>query len=110
YYSINISYSKNELEQKMLLNLHKKQWTDSLRIETFDAHSKDNETTVQTLLRLSKSYAAWLKEEDTLSKEELAIAHVGKVDPKKHLETNVTNLMSSNIIQNLGIMLNTVVF
>lgn len=26
YYSINISYRKNELEQKMLLNLHKKQY------------------------------------------------------------------------------------
>ncbi|CEO94343.1 unnamed protein product (mitochondrion) [Plasmodiophora brassicae] len=110
YYSINISYFKNELDQQMLLNVHKKQWTDGLRIEPFDDHSKKNEETVQTLCRLSKAYGAWLKEEDTLSKEELAIAHVGKIDPKRHLETNCADLMSSNIVQNLGLMLNTMVF
>ena len=36
YYSIGINYRKNELEQKMLLNLHKKQWTDGLKIESFE--------------------------------------------------------------------------
>lgn len=47
YYSIAINYRKNELEEKMLLNLHKKKWTDGLTLRPFDTHSKTNEQTVQ---------------------------------------------------------------
>lgn len=43
YYSIAINYRKNDLEQKMLLNLHKKKWTDGLLLEDFNTHEKDNE-------------------------------------------------------------------
>ena len=41
-------------------------------------------------------------EEDTLSKEEIVIASVGRQNAKKHLEDNMTHLMSSNIAQTLG--------
>jgi hypothetical protein len=47
YYSIAINYRKNELEEKMLLNLHKKKWTDGLILKKFDTHSETNEQTVQ---------------------------------------------------------------
>ncbi|KAI6698088.1 hypothetical protein NL676_018207 [Syzygium grande] len=47
YYSIAINYRKNELEENMLLNLHKKKWTDGLTLRCFDTHSKTNEQTVQ---------------------------------------------------------------
>ncbi|KAF3504729.1 hypothetical protein F2Q69_00039909 [Brassica cretica] len=46
YYSIAINYRKNELEEKMLLNLHKKKWTDGLTLRRFDTHSKTNEQTI----------------------------------------------------------------
>ena len=49
YYSIAINYRKNELEEKMLLNLHKKKWTDGLTLRRFDTHSKTNEQTVQVI-------------------------------------------------------------
>lgn len=51
YYSIAINYRKNELEEKMLLNLHKKKWTDGLTLRRFDTHSKTNEQTVQVRKR-----------------------------------------------------------
>ena len=47
YYSIAITYRKNELEEKILLNLHKKKMTDGLTHEHFDTHSKTNEQIVQ---------------------------------------------------------------
>lgn len=47
YYSIAINYRKNELEEKMLLNLHKKKWTDGFVLRPFDVHSKTNEQIVQ---------------------------------------------------------------
>lgn len=47
YYSIGINYRKNELEEKMLLNLHKKKWTDGLTLQRYDEHGKTNEATVK---------------------------------------------------------------
>ena len=47
YYSIGIKYRKNELEEKMLLNLHKKKWTDGLTLQRYDEHGKTNEATVK---------------------------------------------------------------
>lgn len=110
YYSLVINYRKNELEQKMLANLHKKKWTEGLALLKYDLHSKDNEKTVKELLELAKSYNKSIQEEDKVSKSKLVVQRVGKLDPKKHLEQNVQKLMSSNIIQTLGTMLDTVVF
>jgi len=110
YYSLNISYRKNELEQKMLLNLHKKTWSQGLRIKNTDEHSKQNEKTVQQLLEYTKTYNKRLEEEQTKTAEELLVANVGKIDPKKHLESDVEDLMASNISQSLGAMIDTIVF
>lgn len=56
YYSISINYRKNELEQKMLLNLHKKSWMDGLMLADYSEHSKLNETTVRDMLDLARNY------------------------------------------------------
>ena len=44
------------------------------------------------------------------SLEELAVQNVGKIDPKKHLESDIQAVMGANIVQALGTMLDTVVF
>jgi hypothetical protein len=59
----------------MLLNLHKKTWTDGLAVEKFDAHTKKNGETVKTLLQLTKEYSKWLTEEET--KVRLGLVGVG---------------------------------
>ena len=51
-----------------------------------------------------------LEDEEKMTPEQLAIKNVGKQDPKRHLEEKVDTLMSSNIVQCLGAMLDTVVF
>lgn len=110
YYSINISYNQNELEQKMLLNLHKKTWSQGLEVTRFDEHATKNEKTVTDLLDFTKKFGKRLEEEEGKTKDELAVMHVGKIDPKKHLESNVEDLMTRNISQCLGTMLDTVIF
>lgn len=47
YYSIGINYRKNELEERMLLNLHKKKWMDGLTLTPFQEHNKANVKVVQ---------------------------------------------------------------
>ncbi|XP_026676782.1 26S proteasome non-ATPase regulatory subunit 14 [Diaphorina citri] len=110
YYSISINYRKNELEQKMLLNLHKKTWMDGLSLQDYNEHCKLNEGTVNDMLELAKHYNKALEEEEKMSPEQLAIKNVGKQDPKRHLEEKVDTLMTANIIQCLGAILDTAVF
>lgn len=110
YYSIAIAYRKNELEEHMLLNLHKKRWIDSLAVTNFEHHSHNNEETVTSMLELAKAYDSAVQQEQKMTPEELVIARVGKRDAKKHLEADVAKLMSQNINQCLGTMLDVVIF
>jgi len=110
YYSLPITYRKNELEEKMLLNLHKNKWTEGLTLTKFDHHSKHNEKVIKEMIELAKSYDKSVQEENELSREKLVVHKVGKLDPKKHLEQDVSELMSNNITQCLGTMIDTVIF
>uniref|UniRef100_A0A7S2A0L3 MPN domain-containing protein n=1 Tax=Trieres chinensis TaxID=1514140 RepID=A0A7S2A0L3_TRICV len=110
YYSIVIDYRKNELEEQMLMNLHKRNWTSGLTVDRFEDHRKKNEDVVERMLRLTEEYNERVQAEEGKTAEELLVENVGKIDPKRHLEQGVSDLMSSNIIQCLGTMLDTVVF
>jgi len=110
YYSINIDYRKNELETKMLLNLHKKNWTQGLKGTKWDEHTDSNSKTVSAMLDFTKQYNKRLQEEDNKTVEEILVSTVGQLDPKKHLENCIEELMTQNISQTLSAMLGTVVF
>jgi len=110
YYSLVIDYRKNELEERMLLNLHKRKWTAGLTLEAYDKQESSNHTIVKNMLELTKSYQKYIEEENKLTSEQLVIARVGKLDAKKQLGEEVDKLMSSNILQSLGSMLDTVIF
>ncbi|KAB2040761.1 hypothetical protein ES319_D02G105300v1 [Gossypium barbadense] len=69
-----------------------------------------NKPSIQEMLNLAIKYSKAVQEEDELPPEKLAIANAGRQDAKKHLEEHVSNLMSSNMVQTLGTMLDTVVF
>ena len=110
YYSMPINYRKNELEIQMLSNLHKKQWTNGLKLEDFRAQTERNQKTVESMARMAKAYHELIKEENELDAEKFALANVGKINAKKRLEKDVEELMTSNIVQALGAMLDTVMF
>jgi len=110
YYSIGINYRKNELEQTMLLNLHKAKWTEGLGLTKFDEHTNQNRQIIEQMLVHVKGYNKAIQDEDKMSKEKLVVHKVGKVDPKKHLEQEVISLTSNNITQTLGTMLDTIIF
>lgn len=105
YYSIAINYRKNQLEQKMLLNLHKKSWVDGLTLTDYGHHCDLNEKVVKDMVGLAKAYNKAVDEEDKMTPEQLAIKNVGKQDPKRHLEEHVDELMTNNIVQMLGAMI-----
>jgi len=110
YYSIPIKYRMNETEQQMLLNLHKKSWLEGLTLQDYSVHASTNESMVKSIVGLAGQYHKCLEEEEKMSPEQLAIKNVGKVDPKRHLEDHVETLMTANIVQCLGAMLDSVIF
>eukprot|EP01147_Barroeca_monosierra_P000872 gene872-4142_t len=110
YYSMNINYRKNVLEQKMLLNLHKHSWEYGLTLEDYERHSENNTKIVQEMLDLAKLYNKSVEEEMSLKPEQLAIRHHGKKNPKRHLSEKIDVLMTKNITQCLNAMLSSVVF
>lgn len=110
YYSIAIDYRKNELEEQMLMNLHKNTWSDGLLLQKYEDHANTNEQKVKEMLNLTKEYNKRILEEEEKTLEELAVSNVGKIDPKKRLEGDVYDIMALNTVQCLGAMLNTIVF
>ncbi|GAA5886457.1 hypothetical protein JCM5296_001913 [Sporobolomyces johnsonii] len=105
YYSIAIAYRKTDLEQSMLLNLHKQSWTEGLRLQDWEQMKKGNEESIKRMLSLAQTYTASVKEEATLTPQQLKTRHVGKQDPKRHLEEAVERAMGDSILQSLGTML-----
>lgn len=105
-----IDWRKNDLEEQMLMNLNKKDWTSGLALQKFEEHQRQTTALLSEMGRLSKDYCGRVKEEEGRTQEEVEVMNVGKIDPKKHLEQDVHDLMASSIIQCLGTMIDTVVF
>jgi len=110
YYSIAAAYRKNDLELKMLMNLRKKNWMHGLTVNDYDKHQEECEEQMSSFLNLAKKFTQRLKDESELTPEENTVAHVGKVDPRKRLNMKIDETLKSNIVQNLGAMVNAQVF
>lgn len=76
----------------------------------FEVHSSSNHKIVAAMTTYSKQYGECITEEEGKTAEEVLVANVGKIDPKRHLEAGIEELMSQNIVQLLGAMLATIVF
>lgn len=108
----------------MLMNLHKKGWTEGLKLTDFEKHHEASEKAVsvrppcllpfsspsvayrfsarQEMLKLATSYTKSLAEESTMTLEQLKNRHVGKQDPKRHLQDAVERAMGEQVAQSLG--------
>ena len=54
------------------------------------------------MLNLAQQYNKSIVEESTLTSEQLKIRHVGKQDPKRHLNDAVEKAMGQQVVQSLG--------
>jgi hypothetical protein len=108
YYSMCISYRKNEAEEKMLMNLHKKKWSHGLKLASFGGVGSANETSMkvgcfvcfttqveapaeparpqlccvspaQRMVSLLEGYKTRIDDEETKTAEEMVVSGVGKV-------------------------------
>lgn len=56
YYSIAVNYRKTELEQSMLMNLHKRNWTEGLKLRDFHLHKEENEKAIKVRCAVMKMF------------------------------------------------------
>lgn len=110
YYSMLINYRKQELEERMLLNLSKKGWAAGLTLEPFEAHAKSSADMLEALRGFAERYAREVADEAGLSPEERVVAKVGQLDAKKNIARTAHHLLASTIGQSMGTMLDSVVF
>lgn len=54
------------------------------------------------MLSLASAYTKSVEEESTLTAEQLKTRHVGKQDPKRHLEEAVEKTMATQVTQSLA--------
>ncbi|KAL7061618.1 hypothetical protein AAHC03_017 [Spirometra sp. Aus1] len=94
----------------MLMNLDKHTWQAGLALSDYPTHCNANHKTLLHVLDLVKAYNKSLEDEEKMTPEQLAIKNVGKMDPKRHLEENVDELITNNITQGLGAMLHSLVY
>ena len=62
------------------------------------------------MLKLAKLYNKSVQDEMKLTPAELKIRYVGKQDPTRHLDDLVEATMADNIVQNIGVGVDALVF
>jgi hypothetical protein len=80
-----INYRKNEFEQKMLANIYKSGWSNSLKLTDFTTQHETNVKQLKEFVHLTALYNKWIKEEIKMKREEFVVYQVGKLNPKSHL-------------------------
>lgn len=113
YYSLNIQYKKNDLEENMLLSLHKKTWADCLKMESIEKFEKSTHKKRETLKALGEAFSKRLEEErtDKEEKEEKDdTSMIGKIDIRKRLLSEAEKLMSENTMQQIITLIHKKIF
>eukprot|EP01029_Cantina_marsupialis_P017056 TRINITY_DN3831_c0_g1_i1.p1 TRINITY_DN3831_c0_g1~~TRINITY_DN3831_c0_g1_i1.p1 ORF type:complete len:314 (-),score=106.89 TRINITY_DN3831_c0_g1_i1:137-1078(-) len=110
YYSLNISFRKDELQESMLMNLHKQRWVKSLNLDSFEEKKEQNKDIMKDVASMCKEYVEKVQKEEKKDTEDVQMSYVGKIDPKVRLESSAQELLADSIVQNVGSMVHNVIF
>ena len=110
YYSLPIETRKTDGEQKMLMNLNKKTWCDVLQLDSFTENEKQNKKFSEEMVSLAQAYTKSIQEELKNTPEQLKLRHIGRKDPKKHLDEKASDIIAANVVTNVSTMIATLAF
>lgn len=110
YYSLPIEARKTEQEEKILLSLSKKSWNSALKLGGFQESALESEELSKQMVSLGEAYHKSIQEELVLNAEQLALRHIGRQDPKRHLDEKANEVISRNVMQTVGAMANAIAF
>ena len=90
----------------MLLNVHKRGWQEGLKLTSMQQHDKE----IRQLMTSIKSLALQTEQFISTGVDEDDIGNVGKANPANHLQQESEALITANLSQGIGTMINAVVF
>ena len=105
YYSLAIAYRKNALEARMLMNVHKKKWTEGLGVASFEEARAGDQGALGDVATHAEAYARRVTDESEKTAEQIAVENVGKVDPKRRVEGGCQAVFAKNIAQVVALSL-----
>ena len=103
YYSIALGYRKSDLEVKMLQNLGARAWSRALSVQGLPAGRARTADALADVAALTGAYAKRVAAEEGKTPAEVAVANVGKMDPRKRLDAAVGGLLNTNLDAMLGV-------
>jgi 26S proteasome regulatory subunit N11 len=110
YYALNLSFRKNALETRMLMNYNKREWSKGLQQPAFETAAKSTQELLAEIAKQAGAYAARVKEEGDKTAEQLSVEGVGKTDNKRRLEGGCGALITSAVSETMGLALSTAIF
>jgi 26S proteasome regulatory subunit N11 len=110
YYALNLSFRKNALETRMLMNYNKREWSKGLQQPRFEASAKSSRELLGEIAKQAGAYAARVAEEGDKTAAQLAVEGTGKTDNKRRVEGGCGALMTSALAETLGLALSTAIF
>jgi len=93
-----------------LFHRQKAKWSEGFQLIDYQEHSKNNAKILEEMAGLSAEYNKWIQAELKKSKKEMVVSTVGKINPGLRLAQHVEDTMTSNIVQCLGTMLDSLIF
>jgi len=106
YYNLPIAYRKHEHEVRMLLNVHRRGWQEGLKVTSVAEQRKHMTDTMAKI----RSFATQTEKFITSGQDEDEIGNVGKLNPAVHLQQEAESLLSANLNDSIGAMINAIVF
>lgn len=88
----------------------KARWSEGFELEDYGRHIGENGRALGEMAELSAEYEKWIQAENKKTKKEMVVSSVGKINPQLRLTQHIEDIMTANIIQCLGTMLDTKVF
>uniref|UniRef100_A0AC34R922 MPN domain-containing protein n=2 Tax=Panagrolaimus sp. JU765 TaxID=591449 RepID=A0AC34R922_9BILA len=101
YYSLPILFRLGSKEAKMLQSVNKQNWAVGLHTSIYKEHNKENENLALELKKMTKIFTKDIAVKQNLTKKEIELQKVGRLDPKRRMEELSKDLLQRNIVQTL---------
>lgn len=110
YYSISIRCNIRQFEEKVLMSTNKKDWIQGLVLTDYYHLAKSNDQDILELKEWTSRYKKGVIEGLGPIRGEQNIQNIGSVNAKKRVESILKKIMTNNINQTVGQLLNSIVF
>jgi 26S proteasome regulatory subunit N11 len=96
FYEMPIVFSMSEHEETMLKSLHRPPWSNGFRVPSLVKEEVKASEDLKAMRATAQNYKKSILEEAELTKADLDIRHVGKVDPKHFIRQTANELSARN--------------